>query len=324
MSAVEMKPPAVAATVPPPLGKLPRTALQRRQARLAWLLLMPTMLVVLIVAAYPLARTFYLSFTNFAFGQPSHFIGWTNYYNLINDAKFRESVLETFKFAVITVPCEFVLGLGIALVVNSRFKGRGGLRAAMLVPWAIITVINAEMWSLMYNSSYGVFNDILVRIHWPGAPFAFLSGDPNLALFSACAIDIWKTTPFVALILLAGLQVISPELYEATAVDGANKIRQFWAITLPLLRPAILVALIFRTMDALRVFDLFYVLFGLAPCFPGNCRITMAVYAQEYLVSFAAGTNGPVGYGSAISVAIFLILAIVIVIYVKVLPLEKA
>lgn len=311
--------------VPRPVPSKPsRTALQRRQARLAWLMLSPTVLVVLAVAAYPLGRTVYDSFTNAAFGQASHFIGWTNYYNLMHDLKFRESVFETFKFAVITVPIEFVMGMGIALVVNSKFKGRGGLRAAMLVPWAIITVINAEMWNLMYNSTYGVFNDILTRIHWPGAPFAFTTGDPKLALFSVSAIDIWKTTPFVALILLAGLQVISPDLYEATEVDGASNWRQFWTITLPLLRPAILVALIFRTMDALRVFDLFYVLFGAAPCVPGNCRISMAVYAQEYLVSFAASTNGPIGYGATISVGIFVILAFVIAMYIKALPMEKA
>lgn len=299
-----------------------RTSLQTTQTRLAWLLLAPTLAVVILVAAYPLLRTFYTSFTDAAFGYPTHFIGWTNYYNLLRDVQFRESVIETFKFTIITVTCEFVLGMGIALVVNSQFKGRGALRAAMLVPWAVITVVNAQMWKLMFNDTYGVFNDILERIHWPGAPISFLS-DPTTALGAISAIDIWKTTPFVALLLLAGLQVIPNDVYEAATVDGASPWHQFWRITLPLLTPAILVTLIFRTMDALRVFDVFYVLFGQAPCVPGNCKTSMAVYNQENIVSFAA-SPGAIGYGAAISVGIFVILAVVIAIYIKAIPLERS
>lgn len=298
-----------------------RTALQNKQTQLAWLLMAPTLVVVLGVAGYPLVRTFYDSFTDSAFGYPSHFIGWTNFYNLLHDVQFRESVFETFKFTIITVTCEFVLGMGIALVVNSNFKGRGAMRAAMLVPWAIITVVNAQMWKLMFNDTYGVFNDVLEKIHWPGAPFSFTS-DPNLALGAISAIDIWKTTPFVALLLLAGLQVISADLYEAADVDGASKWQQFWRITVPLLRPAILVTLIFRTMDSLRVFDVFYVLFGAAPCIPGNCKMSMAVYDQENIVSFAS-SPGALGYGAAISVGIFIILAVVIAIYIKAIPVEQ-
>jgi trehalose/maltose transport system permease protein len=298
-----------------------RTALQARQARLAWLLLVPTLAVVIFIAAYPLLRTFYYSFTDYAFGYPAHFIGWTNYYNLLQDVSFRESVFETFKFAIITVFFEFVLGMGIALVVNSQFKGRGAMRTAMLVPWAVITVVNAQMWKLMYNDTYGVFNDILQRLHFPGAPFSFLT-DPKLALGAVALTDIWKTTPFVALLLLAGLQIIPTDVYEAATVDGASAWNQFWRITLPLLKPAILVTLIFRTMDALRVFDIFYVFFGAAPCFPGNCKQSMAVYAQLNVVQFA-GSPGAIGYGAAISVAIFIILAIVIAIYIKAIPLER-
>jgi trehalose/maltose transport system permease protein len=308
-------------------GRRPRLALQSKQTRLAWILLAPTIAVVLFVAGYPLVRTVYQSFTDESFGNPSQFIGWTNYYNMLQDATFRETVFETFKFTLITVVFEFVLGMGIALVVNSHFKGRGALRAAMLVPWAVITVVNAQMWKLMYNSTYGVFNDILVRIHWPGAPIAFLGGDPNLALGSISLIDIWKTTPFVALLLLAGLQVIPNDVYEAATVDGASAWNQFWRITLPLLRPAILVTLIFRTMDALRVFDVFYVLFGQAFCIPGNCNQSMAVFDQGLLSNgstfIASAHYGALGYGATISVGIFIILAIVIAIYIKAIPLER-
>jgi|SRR5579884_626910 len=317
-----------APVVAAPPTKPSRTALQNKQTMLAWILLAPSIALVIFIAAYPLGRTVYNSFTDAAFNYSTHFIGWTNYFNLLRDVEFRETVFETFKFAFITVPCEFVLGMGIALVVNSRFPGRGMMRAAMLVPWAVITVVNAEMWNLMYNDTYGVFNDILERLHWPGAPFAFTS-DATLGLGAVSVIDIWKTTPFVALLLLAGLQVIPGDVYEAARVDGASAWNQFWRITLPLLRPAILVTLIFRTMDALRVFDLFYVLFGSAPCIPGNCLKSMAVYAQENVVvdastRIAATHYGGIGYGSAISVGIFIILAVVVAIYVKVLPLERS
>jgi trehalose/maltose transport system permease protein len=320
------------AIVPPagtqrPPRRRTTTALQSKQTRLAWLLMSPTIAVVVLVAAYPLIRTFINSFTDAAFGAPTIFIGWTNYYNLLHDVTFWQSVLETFKFTIITVSFEFVLGMGIALVVNSRFKGRGALRAAMLVPWAVVTVVNAQMWLLMFNASYGVFNDILLRLHWPGAPISFLT-DPNIALASISSVDIWKTTPFVALLLLAGLQIIPNDVYEAATVDGASAWQQFWRITLPLLKPAILVTLIFRTMDALRVFDVFYVFFGDAPCIPGNCLKSMAVYEQSIGVNGAStsipfSNYGGIGYGAALSVGIFVILAVVIAIYIKAIPLER-
>src|SRR5579875_1596521 len=150
-----------------------RTALQAKQTQLAWLLMAPTILVMLGVAAYPLVQTFYTSFTDAAFGYPTHLIGLTNYSNLLKDQQFWASVEETLKFTVITVVFEFVLGMIIALVVNSNFPGRGAMRAAMLVPWAIITVVNAQMWKLMYNDTYGVFNDILMRLHIISSGIAF-------------------------------------------------------------------------------------------------------------------------------------------------------
>jgi trehalose/maltose transport system permease protein len=290
-------------------------SLRRRQARMAWLFLSPALLVVAFVAMYPLGVTIYQSFTNeqFLAGlEPTKFVGLANYKDLIHDTIFRDSIVETIKFTVLTVSCEFVLGMVIALVINSSFKGRGVMRAVMLVPWAIPTVISAQMWKWMYDDVFGVINDALVRLHVIGHPVAWIS-KPSTALFAVAAVDIWKTTPFVALLLLAGLQVIPRELYEAAEVDGANALQQFWRITLPLLRPAILVALIFRTLDALRVFDIFYVFFG--------SRLdtqTMAIYAQNTIVS-----TGDVGYGAAISVAIFLIIGLFVVIYVTFMKVEE-
>ena len=179
------------------------------------------------------------------------------------------------------------------------------MRAIMLVPWAIPTVVAAKMWLWMLDDTFGVINDLAIRLHLISHSQSWITQHP-LAVVSA--VDIWKTTPFVALLLLAGLQVIPEDLYEAAAVDGANKLQQFWRITFPLLRPAILVVLIFRSLDALRVFDVFFVFFG--------NRLgaqSMAVVAQGTIVQ-----DGHVGYGAALCVAIFLIISLFVVIYVTV------
>jgi len=276
-------------------------------------MLLPALLIVGFVAFFPLGRTIYQSFTDEQFlGGTAHWIGLKNYRNLIDDADFRNAIVVTAKFTLITVSFEFVLGMIIALVVNSSFKGRGVMRAVMLVPWAIPTVVSAQMWKWMYDDVFGVINDLLLKVHLISHPIAWIS-DPKTSLASVCAVDIWKTTPFVALLLLAGLQVIPRDLYEAAEVDGASKWQQFWRVTLPLLRPAILVALIFRTLDALRVFDIFYVFFGNRPD-----TQTMAIYDQSTIVS-----TGDVGYGAAISVGIFLIIGVFVAIYVTVMRVEQ-
>ncbi len=300
----------MAVATPAPIRPRRRgTKLKRRQTRLAWLLLLPSLAVVALVALYPLGKTVYQSFTDQEFLglEPTKWVGLRNYTNLVHDSFFRDAIWTTIKFTLITVSIEFVLGLIVALVVNSNFKGRGVMRAVMLVPWAIPTVVAAQMWKWMLDDVFGVVNDLGVRLHLIAHSHAWIS-DPSTALGAVCAVDIWKTTPFVALLLLAGLQVIPGDLYEAAQVDGASKLEQFWKITLPLLKPAILVTLIFRTLDALRVFDVFYVFFGNRPD-----TETMAIYDQSTIVS-----DGHVGYGAAVSVAIFLIVAIFVVIYVTV------
>jgi trehalose/maltose transport system permease protein len=298
----------VATPAPAPRRRRRRgTKLQRRQTRIGWILLLPSLAVVGFVAFYPLGKTVYQSFTNqeFLAGiEPTKWVGLENYRELWHDTIFRDAVWLTVKFTLITVSFEFVLGLIIALVVNSSFKGRGAMRAVMLVPWAIPTVVAAKMWQWMLDDVFGVINDILMKLHIISHPHAWIS-DPATSLAAVSAVDIWKTTPFVALLLLAGLQVIPRDLYEAASVDGANQLQQFWRITLPLLLPAILVTLIFRTLDALRVFDVFFVFFG-----NRQDTQTMAVYAQSTIVG-----DGHVGYGAAVSVAIFLIISLFAVIY---------
>jgi len=270
------------------------------------MLLLPSLAVVAFVAIYPLGKTIYQSFTDqqFLALEPAQWVGLQNYRDLLDDTIFRDAVWTTIKFTLITVTFEFALGLTIALVVNSRFRGRGIMRAVMLVPWAIPTVVAAQMWKSMLQSN-GVISDAGTRLGVLSHPHAWIA-DPATALGAIAAVDIWKTAPFVALLLLAGLQVIPGDLYEAAEVDGANQLQQFWKITLPLLAPAIFVTLVFRTLDALRVFDVFYVFFG-------NRLGTqsMAIYAQSTIVS-----DGYVGYGAAVSMAIFLIIALFVVIYV--------
>jgi trehalose/maltose transport system permease protein len=293
-----------------------RSKLVQAQTRLAWILLAPSLIVVALIALIPLMQTFWQSLTNarLASERPVMFVGLTNYINLLTDPDFRWSIWITVQFSVVTVFFEFVLGLIIALVVNSNFKGRGFMRAAMLVPWAIITVVSAQMWKWMYNDVYGVINDLLVdKLHLLPSNVAWLS-NPATQMPAIQAIDIWKATPFVALLLLAGLQVIPGDIYEAARVDGANGLQQFWSLTLPLLKPAILVTLIFRTLDALRVFDVFYVIFGSNPT-----TMPMAVYAQQYLVSFAQ-----LGYGSAVAIAIFLIIGIFVIAYMTLFKVEAS
>jgi trehalose/maltose transport system permease protein len=304
----------VATPAPVPRRRRRRgTKLRRRQTRVAWLLLLPALATVAFVAIYPLGKTIYQSFTNQEFLAgitPTKWVGFDNYFGptgVIHDTIFKNAIIETIKFTVITVTIEFALGLIIALVVNSHFKGRGLMRAVMLVPWAIPTVVAAKMWQWMLDDVYGVINDLGIRLHLISHPHAWIS-DPATSLAAVSAVDIWKTTPFVALLLLAGLQVIPGDLYEAASVDGANAFQQFLRITFPLLKPAILVTLIFRTLDALRVFDVFAVFFGNRPD-----TQTMAIYAQSTIVG-----DGHVGYGAAVSVAIFLIIGLFVIIYVTI------
>ncbi|BAW02019.1 binding-protein-dependent transport system inner membrane protein [Thermus thermophilus] len=279
-----------------------------RQVRLAWILVLPTLLVVVLVAGYPLAQVFYWSFfkADIAFVEPPEFVGLENYAYLFQDPDFRQALWNTLKFTVVSVSLETVLGLAIALIIHSNFRGRGLVRAAILIPWAIPTVVSAKMWQWMLNDVYGVINVLGVKLGLLSQKVAFLAR-PELLLPSIIAVDVWKTTPFMALLLLAGLQMIPEELYEAASMDGASRWQQFWNITLPLLTPALVVALIFRTLDALRVFDVIFVMSGVNPA-----TRTLAVYNRQTLVDFQ-----DLGYGSAISVAILVIIFVFVLLYMR-------
>lgn len=291
-----------------PRKKKAISRLAQQQERLAYMLLLPSILVVIGVAFYPLFNTIYVTFFDARLGSSRawEFVGLNNYSRLLTSPQWWQAVWATIKFTFGSVALETLLGLGIALVVNSKFPGRGLMRTAMLVPWAIPTAISSQMWKWMYHDVFGVINDFFTRI----VPILSIKiawiANADTALWALVAVDVWKTTPFMALLLLAGLQLIPEDLYEAASVDGASAWRQFVSITLPMLRPSLVVALIFRTLDALRVFDLIWIMtsgaFGTE---------SMATMNQRNLVQFQQ-----LGYGSTISVAIFAVIGIFVILYV--------
>lgn len=295
---------------------IPQVGWMKARERLAWILVAPSILVVALVALYPLFQSFRLSFTNARFGsaRPEVYVGFDNYIRLLNDNVFISALGHTITFTVASVAIETVLGIAVALIINSNFRGRGVVRTSMLIPWAIPTVVSSQLWRFMYNQDNGVINDVLVnRLGILDSPVAWIA-NPTTSLPAIIAVDVWKTTPFMALLLLAGLQIIPGDVYEAATVDGASKWQQFWQITLPLLKPALLVALIFRTLDAFRVFDVVFVMKGAA-----LDTITLAIYARQTMID-----EQWLGRGAAASVVIFLCIAILVIVYSRLVRVEES
>ncbi len=274
-------------------------ALERRRA--AWLFLLPMVAAVLLVAGWPLVRTVWFSLTDARLDDTAApgFVGAVNYVLLLQDAEWWNAVRNTVVFATVSVAAETLLGLVIALALNQRMRGRGLLRAAMLIPWAIPTVVSAQMWGWMLHDQAGVVNQALLALGLIAQPVAW-TADPDLALWAVIAVDVWKTTPFMALLILAALQLLPGEIYEAAEIDGLGPVGRFFRITLPLIRPALMVAVIFRALDALRVFDLMYVLSG-----GSAATASMSVYARQQLVEFQ-----DLGFGSAAATGLFVVIAI--------------
>jgi multiple sugar transport system permease protein len=282
----------------------------RADRKFLLVLLAPAVLVLLVFIAAPIAQSIFLSFHRIIVGLPQlkePFIGLENYQELLHDPVARDSFWVTLVFVSVTTFCEVLLGLLLALLINHRFPGRGSLRACVLVPWAIPTVVSAQMWRFLFNDAYGLINYTIFGSE-VGHYVAWLA-KPGTALFTIILADVWKTTSFAALLILAGLQMIPQELYEAARVDGAGIWRRFRHITLPLIRPALLVALLFRTIDAFRVFDLAFVMTQGGPADATN---VLQLYGYKKMF-----VEGWIGYGSAISVGVFLVILILAVMYVR-------
>lgn len=266
----------------------------------------PALTVLLLFAYYPVLGSIWLSLHRVILALPGSgepFVGLSNYAELLVSPVFRKSLGVTALFVSVSTALELLLGLGLALCLHATYRGRGLVRAAALVPWAIPTVVAAQMWRFLLNDRFGPVSWYLLG---GAAPLA----EPVGALASIIAADVWKTTSFVALVLLAGLQTIPDELHEAAQVDGAGPLRRFFHLTLPLIRPALLAALLFRTIDAVRVFDLVFVMTQGGPADATN--------VLQYLGYKRMFAEGMIGSGAAISTLVFVLTLIVSIGYIRV------
>ena len=290
------------------------------RSRSAALFLAPMLVTLFVVAAWPLMRTIWFSFTDASLDliSQAEWVGFRNYleyvdygdgegeyFGLLVDRRWWRAVWNTVWFSVVSVSFETLFGLVIALVLNQRFLGRGIVRAAVLIPWAIPTIVSARMWGWMMHDQFGILNDMGERLGLISEPIAW-TASPETAMIAVLIVDIWKTTPFMALLILAGLQMVPDDIYEAAKLDGVPAFRTFRKVTLPLILPAILVAVVFRALDALRIFDIIYVLTPTT-----DATRTMSVFARENLFDF-----DQFAYGSAASTVLFLIIAVITIAFI--------
>ncbi|MEO1374961.1 MAG: sugar ABC transporter permease [Cyanobacteria bacterium J06635_10] len=275
--------------------------IRSREQKTAWILLIPALLLLLLVFGYPITRAFWLSLFTQNLGtqlQPV-FSGLDNYGRMVGDGRFWQSFLVTTIFTSASVISELLLGLIIALVLNQQFFGRGLVRTTAILPWALPTALIGLAWAWIFNDQYGVANDILLRLGLIKTGINWL-GEPTLATIAVIVADVWKTTPFISILLLAGLQSISADLYEAHSIDGATPWQSFRQITLPLLIPQILIAVLFRFAQAFGIFDLISVMTGGGP---GGATEVVSLYIYSTIMRYL-----DFGYGAALVVVTFMLL----------------
>ncbi len=287
-------------------------SLRGQDTRTAWLLVGPSLLVIFGVTFGPILTTFILSFYNAPTGinQARTFIGLGNYLTMLRDATFWETIGRTAYFTLVSVGLELVLGLAIAQLIHSHPWGWKFLRFSLIIPWAVPTIVNGAMWRWIYSADFGALNGLLMQLHLIDHYIPWLTL-PNAAMNLVILADIWHTVPFVALILQSALATLPVELEEAAAVDGANAFQRFLQIRLPLLRPAILVALIVRTAEAFRVFDIVYIITSGGPAFK-----TITISYLTYLNTFSYGKQGT---GAALSFLISLFTVTMAILYIRLL-----
>ena len=291
--------------------------IRSREQRTAWIFLLPALLLLLFVFGYPIARAFWLSLFTKNLGtelQPI-FSGLGNYARMAGDGRFWQSFWTTTVFTTASVVLELLMGLGIALVLNQQFLGRSFVRTIAILPWALPTALIGLAWAWIFNDQFGVVNDILLRLGLIQTGINWL-GDPVLAMMAVIFADVWKTTPFISILLLAGLQSISPALYEAHSIDGATPWQSFRQITLPLLMPQILIALLFRFAQAFGIFDVIAVMTGGGP---GGATEVVSLYIYSTVMRYL-----DFGYGAALVVVTFLLLISAVAIASFLLNLSRA
>ncbi len=288
----------------------PRRSLRQQDARTAWLLLTPSLVVMLGITLWPVIWTLILSFFDVPTGlnQTRTFAGLGNYVSMLTDEIFLQTIGRTLYFTVVSVGIELGLGLAIAQLIHSRPWGWKFLRVALIIPWAVPTIVNGSMWRWIYSADFGALNGALMALglikHY--VPWLTMT---SMAMNLVIIADVWHTMPFVALVLQAALAGLSEEIDEAAAVDGASAWQRFWQIRVPLLRPAILVALIVRTVDAFRVFDIVYIITAGGPAYS-----TLTITYLTYLNSFSFGKQGT---GAALSFLISAVTITLALIYIR-------
>ncbi len=287
-------------------------SLQQQEARIAWLLLAPSLIIILGITLQPILSTFYLSFFQAPSGinLPKTFVGLGNYWAMLKDTTFWETIRRTLYFTVVSVGLELILGLAIAQLIHSRPPGWQFLRVSLIIPWAVPTIVNGSMWRWIYDADFGALNGLLMQLGVIKHSVVWLI-NPMWAMNLVILADFWHVVPFVALILQAALATIPTELEEAAAVDGANIWQRFWYIRLPLLRPAILVALIIRSVEAFRVFDIVYIITRGGPAF-GTITISYLTYLETF-------SYGKLGSGAALSFLISIFTLAMAFVYIRLL-----
>jgi ABC-type sugar transport system permease subunit len=290
-----------------------RGPLRAGEERLAWTMLLPALLALLALGVYPAVTTLWLSFrTGGTYGIGMSMAGFSNYVRLLGDHQFRHDLLFSLSYSVVTVAGQMVLGTLLAVFANQKIPARWLVRAAILFPWAIPTATNSVIWAYMFNDQYGLFNSILIRLGLVDRmhPIVWL-GSARLATALIFILAIWKANSLVALLVLAGLQLIPNEVYETAQVDGAGKLQTFWHVTLPLLRPTLVVVLILRTIESLQAFDLISAFTNGAP---GNQTENLGLYIYTQIAQF-----GDFGYGSTIAAVVMVMTLAFIIIYLRTL-----
>ena len=290
------------------------------RTRVAWAFLVPMLVLMALVAGWPLARSIWFSLTetNINDISASRFVGLSNYvgeFGLFFNPNYTDgfwasdwgvSIANTFKFSIVSVVLETLCGLGVAMLLNQEFRGRMLVRTAVLIPWAIPTIVSAKMWGWMLHDQFGLINQLLVDWGFIAQKIAW-TADPDYALWTVVAVDVWKTTPFMALLILAALQTLPKDCYEAARVDGVHPLRVFLKVTLPLIKGPLMVAVVFRLLDALRIFDLIFVLTS-----NSSSTISMSGFVRREMVD-----NGNLGFGSAASTSLTLIIFISAVLFLR-------
>ncbi len=284
-----------------------KDVIRERERRTGWFLTIPALVILALVFAYPILRAFWQSLFAQNLGNQLNpeFIGLTNFGRMAQDSRFWRTMLNSAVFTFASVLFELILGMGIALVLNQQFRGRGTVRTIAILPWALPTALIALGWTWIFNDQYGIVNDILMRLGLVRTGVNWL-GNPTLAMISVIFADVWKTTPFISILLLAGLQSISNDLYEAQAIDGASPWQSFRMITLPLLMPQVVIALLFRLAQAFGIFDLISVMTGGGP---GGATETVSLYIYSTVMRYL-----DFGYGAALVVVMFLLLVLAVAI----------